>query len=612
MRILSLLLIFSNSLFFINEIDHSIILAQSCLLITACFIYRFPFRKHLSWGLLPLLFYFVHKIYPQYRDLDFILSSIVLLSGLKTFELDSALDSFHLFLISCLMLAGILILKPNFLVLVYCIFVVLLTFYLVLKNNKIQIQKLSLKRIFLFILPALPLTFVLFFIFPRMGSGFDQGNLLILSGFNEEINFSELAPINLSNELVFQFKPEKTKEIPLQQRYFRGKVLWDTDGVKWFSRNYSEENKQTLISSDSFSYQVVLAQSQIQSLFGLEKTYLIDHPLARINSDFSISTRNTKNTKLIYEASADLNSKDFFINDTIKRRSLKIKNLNTDELKKLLTQIYADENISTAQKIAKLKDYFLKSGFTYILNPPLYQDVYDFLKLKQGYCSHYSTFLTILLRLSGIPARVINGYQGGELNPLSGYYQVYQKDAHSWVEFFDENQGWQRVDPTEWIVPDRIRLGINQLLNPDSIEFAGIKLSNTSLLARAFLSLSNSLSYINLNLSIFFYDFDTQKQIEYLKKLKLPTDQLKLLTLIIFLTFFCFIWWLYRYWMYKTQNTKIDRAYLRFIHKMKRNGLIKETWEGPLHFQQRCLIHAPEKEKEINEFFNWFLNEKYN
>jgi hypothetical protein len=612
MRILSLLLIFSNSLFFINEIHHSILIVQLCLLIAAGFIYRFPYRKYLSWGLLPLLFYFVHKIYPQYRDLDFILSSIVLLSGLKTFELDSALDSFHLFLISCLMLAGILILKPSFLVLVYCIFVVLLTFYLVLKNNKIQIQKLSLKRIFLFILPALPLTFVLFFIFPRMGSGFDQGNLLIMSGFNEEINFSELGPINLSNDLVFQFKPDKTQEIPPEQRYFRGKVLWDTDGVKWFSRNYSEENKQVLIASEPLSYQVVLAQNQIQSLFGLEKTYLINHPMARINSDFSISTRNTKNTKLIYEATADLKSKDVFINDTIKRRSLKIKNLKTDALKQLLNQIYANKAINTSQKIAELKDYFLKSGFTYTLTPPLYQDVYDFLKLKQGYCSHYSTFLTILLRLSGIPARVINGYQGGELNPLSGYYQVYQKDAHSWVEYFDENQGWQKLDPTEWIVPDRIRLGINQLLNPDSIEIAGLNLNNSSLLARAFLSLSNSLSYLNLNLSIFFYDFDTQRQIEYLKKFKLPTEQLKFVTLVLFFILFFFIWWLYHYWIHQTQNTKIDRAYLRFIKKMKRNGLIKETWEGPLHFQQRCLIHAPEKEDEINEFFYWFLKEKYN
>ncbi len=510
------------------------------------------------------------------------------------------------------MLAGILILKPSFLVLVYCIFVVLLTFYLVLKNNKIQIQKLSLKRIFLFILPALPLTFVLFFIFPRMGSGFDQGNLLIMSGFNEEINFSELGPINLSNDLVFQFKPDKTQEIPPEQRYFRGKVLWDTDGVKWFSRNYSEENKQVLIASEPLSYQVVLAQNQIQSLFGLEKTYLINHPMARINSDFSISTRNTKNTKLIYEATADLKSKDVFINDTIKRRSLKIKNLKTDALKQLLNQIYANKAINTSQKIAELKDYFLKSGFTYTLTPPLYQDVYDFLKLKQGYCSHYSTFLTILLRLSGIPARVINGYQGGELNPLSGYYQVYQKDAHSWVEYFDENQGWQKLDPTEWIVPDRIRLGINQLLNPDSIEIAGLNLNNSSLLARAFLSLSNSLSYLNLNLSIFFYDFDTQRQIEYLKKFKLPTEQLKFVTLVLFFILFFFIWWLYHYWIHQTQNTKIDRAYLRFIKKMKRNGLIKETWEGPLHFQQRCLIHAPEKEDEINEFFYWFLKEKYN
>jgi transglutaminase-like putative cysteine protease len=47
-----------------------------------------------------------------------------------------------------------------------------------------------------------------------------------------------------------------------------------------------------------------------------------------------------------------------------------------------------------------------------------------------------------------VPARIVTGYQGGELNPLDGYWTVRQSDAHAWAEVWIAERGWVRVDPT--------------------------------------------------------------------------------------------------------------------------------------------------------------------
>ena len=71
----------------------------------------------------------------------------------------------------------------------------------------------------------------------------------------------------------------------------------------------------------------------------------------------------------------------------------------------------------------------------------------SFLKLKRGHCELYATALTLAARSQGIPARVVNGYSGGEWNEVGGFYLIRQQHAHSWIEAWIEGR-WQRFDPT--------------------------------------------------------------------------------------------------------------------------------------------------------------------
>ena len=79
---------------------------------------------------------------------------------------------------------------------------------------------------------------------------------------------------------------------------------------------------------------------------------------------------------------------------------------------------------------------------------------------RAGFCAHYASAFTLMMRAAGIPARVVIGYQGGEWNEEVGYLSVYQYDAHAWSEIWIPQQGWVRFDPTAAVAPERVERGL--------------------------------------------------------------------------------------------------------------------------------------------------------
>lgn len=114
---------------------------------------------------------------------------------------------------------------------------------------------------------------------------------------------------------------------------------------------------------------------------------------------------------------------------------------------------------STFSEITKeVQNYFLTEKFQYSLSPGRIQNFEEFiLDKKIGLCSHYSSALALILRTKGIPARLVSGFLGGEFNEFGDYYLITQNDAHVWVEALHEGR-WLRIDPTEWIAPERVSL----------------------------------------------------------------------------------------------------------------------------------------------------------
>ncbi len=122
-------------------------------------------------------------------------------------------------------------------------------------------------------------------------------------------------------------------------------------------------------------------------------------------------------------------------------------------------------------RVRALLAHFTNEPFFYTLNPPRYgrenrlTSIDEFLfdpRGRRGFCEHYAGAFVFLMRASGVPARVVTGYHGGELQP-SGYWLVRQSDAHAWAEVLIDGR-WRRVDPTAAIAPSRIEQSLADAL----------------------------------------------------------------------------------------------------------------------------------------------------
>ncbi len=98
-------------------------------------------------------------------------------------------------------------------------------------------------------------------------------------------------------------------------------------------------------------------------------------------------------------------------------------------------------------------------GYRYTLEPGLYgahaADEFWFDR-KEGFCEHIASAFVVLMRALDVPARIVTGYQGGQQNPIDGYWTVHQSDAHAWAEVWIAGRGWVRVDPTGAVAPGRV------------------------------------------------------------------------------------------------------------------------------------------------------------
>ena len=67
---------------------------------------------------------------------------------------------------------------------------------------------------------------------------------------------------------------------------------------------------------------------------------------------------------------------------------------------------------------------------------------------KRGHCEYFASALTVMLRLYGVPARLVTGFSASNKNPLTGYFEVRGLDAHAWVEAYFPAYGWVTFEPT--------------------------------------------------------------------------------------------------------------------------------------------------------------------
>jgi transglutaminase-like putative cysteine protease len=129
-----------------------------------------------------------------------------------------------------------------------------------------------------------------------------------------------------------------------------------------------------------------------------------------------------------------------------------------------------------ADRVRATLEHLRRGGYEYTLSPPRLgrNSIDEFLfDTRQGYCEHYASAFVFLMRALDVPARVVTGYQGGELNPVDGFLTIRQSDAHAWSEVWLQGRGWVRVDPTAVVAPIRIDQGASEIARRSGIAVGG-------------------------------------------------------------------------------------------------------------------------------------------
>lgn len=319
---------------------------------------------------------------------------------------------------------------------------------------------------------ALPIGIALFLLFPRWGSplwGLPEDALDARSGLSDSMTPGSIQGLFMDDSPAFraQFEGGMPRNSDL---YWRGPVFWQFDGSSWqvsyLSRNLPAENRPDQDEAP-FRYVVQMEPTEQKWLFALDYPALIPRR-TRMTVDYQLITSRPVTQLREYVMASDPGFQDSpRLKQTLQRAALELPqgfNPRTAELmSEWRTQTNSDNEI-----VQRALQHFNQQQFRYTLNPPLLSQhtVDEFLfDTQAGFCEHYASAFTVMMRMAGIPARVVTGYQGGFYNNIGSYVLVRQSDAHAWSEVWISGSGWTRIDPTAAVAPERVERGAMESLD---------------------------------------------------------------------------------------------------------------------------------------------------
>ena len=330
---------------------------------------------------------------------------------------------------------------------------------------------------------ALPLLIVLFLFFPRLPPlwSVQLSGQQATTGVSDSMSPGDFANLSQSTELAFRVE-FADKRPPQQQLYWRGLVFSDFDGVTWRPNPQQREWQPTQqmpswienalatvpdeVKIAPTSYQIILEPTQQNWLFGLDYPFAQQQDIS-ITSNFTLLKDQPVTQQLRYDVLQFAPMRiDPILSEESRRLNLTLPNKGNPQARALAQQLFAQSGSDPVRYIEAIERWINQTEFRYTLSPPRLNTnrIDEFLfDTKAGFCEHYSSSFTFMMRAAGVPARVVAGYQGGELSRGGNVWEVRQKDAHAWTEVWLADQGWVRVDPTAFVAPERIEQGMDAL-----------------------------------------------------------------------------------------------------------------------------------------------------
>lgn len=461
------------------------------------------------------------------------------------------------------------------------------------------------------LLQALPLAALLFVLFPRI-----EGPLWRLpqdasqgkTGLGDSMSPGNIAALSQSADVAFRVQfhgppPPKTS------LYWRGPVLTLFDGRSWHPGRLPSPRIEPVSGSDVVSYTLTQEAHDRRWIFALEALAELP-PNSSVDRDYVLQADLPQHELKRYPLKSwrkyQLPESEFDLQQALRLPS------GYNPRARQLAQQWRTNSRTPGEVVDHALRYFNRQQFFYTLQPPLLgsDSVDDFLfNSRRGFCEHYASSFVFLMRAAGVPARVVTGYMGGELNPVGGYLIVRQSDAHAWAEVWLGNAGWQRVDPTAAVAPARVQQDLASALPiSDSLPLA---IRGQPQLLRA---LRLGWDAVQNRWNQQFLGYDSLRQNSLLKNLGI--DELASLRmasllggglLLALLPSLAWLWWRHR----QPKPDPVNASYQYFCQKLARQGLPRHPAETPSDFARRAMAYWPQQQAEIAAITQLYLQLRY-
>jgi len=319
---------------------------------------------------------------------------------------------------------------------------------------------------------AVPIGLAFFILFPRLATplwGIPDTTLDSKSGLSDSMSPGSIQDLFMDDSPAFRVK--FSGDMPeVDQLYWRGPVFWRFDGRTWKSSFYGrniEASELPGLSGASWKYTVQLEPNERNWLFALDYPALTP-PDTRLTMDFQLIRRHPVIQLTEYEVISNPGFTDSpELSDPLRLQALDLPEGSNPRTERLI-QGWRREIPDDETFIRRVLQHFNQEPFHYSLNAPYLgtHSVDDFIfDTRKGFCEHYASSFAVMMRMAGIPSRIVTGYQGGWFSAIGDYMLVRQSDAHAWTEVWLEGKGWTRVDPTAAVSPSRVEQGSFGALN---------------------------------------------------------------------------------------------------------------------------------------------------
>jgi transglutaminase-like putative cysteine protease len=466
-------------------------------------------------------------------------------------------------------------------------------------------------------LQALPLALILFVLFPRLSAplwslGRAEGEAR--SGMSDWMEPGMVSDLVLSGEPAFRVRFDGPRP-DADALYWRGPVLWYTDGRRW------EPADQGILPSapaaaarleDRIAYAITMEPSGQPWLFPLDLPVAAP-PGTRLAADFQLVAGEKINSVKRFQLVSALRYNTGELDPEQEFTALQLPE-NVSPRMRAQVQAWQAE-ASTAADLVRLALAFInREPFYYTLQPPRLGEnpADEFLfETRRGFCEHYASSFALLMRLAGIPSRVVVGYLGGEPNPIGDYLIVRQSDAHAWVEVWLEDQGWIRVDPTAAVAPERIERfdALDRLASGAPVRF---RLDESAMLVRWVHNLRLLADGLDAGWRDWVLGYSSERQHRLLQTFGLGFLRQYGLALAMMISVSIVLAVLVMGLLRSDhQRDPLQNIYARFCRKLKRAGFERGPGEGPADFARRVVIRRPELRPSVDAFLALYLPLRY-